>query len=404
MSTTLAEILVAVRELSYDRYPIPVFILKAKTGKYVTNSGTNTQTCVTAITTPASVGVYEISTVTVGAPVVAGDIYTAYGKTYQAIAGGTVTSVATALTALLNADTDVTDIMTVTSAVGVITFTALTTNTELGISSSANNLRFKILPTANSVTPDYAYTYSTNENTDTVSNLITDLIGNGYPVAHTGYFKASEKTSALIKYTKTSLDNNLTFLKRFFLTDTEMTSIVLDYFHIVLALPDEVAADLAVDVLELDETTINHLLLWVSIQCVELRRIAEVAVLAASLSFSDDNGLLSGTIVPKQTEQVNVNIGSVFSISDDNTMTSQYFQEDFNRVGSDNVLGDKDSFWFKIFLSLRKKLEGQYQDFYFRDDNAIFGQITLDKNTNFLAYYDSYPYTFSPLARNVMTN
>jgi hypothetical protein len=300
---TLTEILVSVRELTYDRYPIPVFLLKAKTGKFVTN----------------------------------------------------------------------------------------------------NSSEFKVLPAPNSNTPDFTYTYSPNENTDKIDNLLTALINGGYPVAFTGYYKPNEIVKNIIKFTNAPLSTNLTFLRRFFLHDEEILDIIIDYYRIVLRMPDEDYNSLLTSVTTLDEYSTKHLVLWVSIQAIEKRRVSEVGVLATSLNFTDGQGLNVGGITPFNPESITVNVGSVFSIQDDNTMTAQYFSEDFNRVGSDNVLGDKNSFWFKIFLWLRKKLESEYQDFYFRDDNVIFGNIRLTKDSNYLSYFDSYPYTFSPLSRNIIT-
>lgn len=300
---TLTEILVAVREVSYDRFPIPVFIIKQKAGKYITN----------------------------------------------------------------------------------------------------NTATLKVLPAPASIAPDYTYTYTPNENVDTLENLSMGLISNGFPIAYTGYFSSEDKVNTLLKLTDATLALNVTMFRRFFLSDLRIQNILLDYYNIVLGLPDTTIATLPTDILLLDALTIRHLTLWVAIQLVKLRQVAEFASSAFNLSFSDGSGTVAGSNLSSPGTNITVQVGSVFTLTDDNSVTADYFQADFNRVGSDNVLGDKESFWFKLFLWLRKKLESEFQDFYFRDDNVIYGKITLDKDINFLAYYDSYPYTFSPLARNIMS-
>lgn len=302
--STLTEILIAVRELAYDRYPIPVFVVKQKTGKFVTN------------------------------------------------------------------------------------------NTTL----------FKVLPSVGAGTPDYTYTYNPDEATDTLENLTSGLIANGYPIAYTGYFSSTDKLNTLLKLTDAPLATHLTMFRRFFLSDLRIQNLILDYFNIVLKMTDETLTTLPVTILELDNTTVRHLSLWIAIQLVKLRQIAESASSVFSLNFTDGVGAVAGSNMSQPGTSVTVQVGSVFTLTDDNSVTGNYFQEDFNRVGSDNVLGDKESFWFKLFLWLRKHIEGEFADFYFRDDNVIQGGSTLTKDSNFLAYFDSYPYTFSPLARNIMSS
>jgi hypothetical protein len=157
------------------------------------------------------------------------------------------------------------------------------------------------------------------------------------------------------------------------------------------------------DVEELEDFAVRHLTLWVAIRVVDSRRVAELAASVFSMSYSDGTGATAGSNLSSPSRNITVQVGSVFTLQDDNSVTAQYFQEDFNRVGSDNVLGDKESFWFKLYLYLRDKLEQEFKDFQFRGDNVIVGRIELEKDLNLFAYYDSYPYTISPLSRGILS-
>ena len=300
---TIAEILVSIRELSYDRYPIPVFVLKAQQGKAVTN----------------------------------------------------------------------------------------------------NNSSFNVHPLGVPSPPDYTYGYNPDGAADKLQNLISGLIGNNYPVAMTGYYYGQDAPNSLLLATNNDLVRNTTYFRRFFLSDIRVQQIMVDYHYRILCHKDTTMLTLADDVALMNDYTTRHMILWCAIKLVDMRRIAELAQSAiGSMSFSDGTGVIAGTGIDAPGLSVQVNIGSVFTLSDDNSVTAGYFQEDFNRIGSDNVLGDKESFWFKLWLSLRAQLESDYQDYYFRESNAMNSQIILERPLNYFSYFDSWPYTWSPYSRNIL--
>lgn len=299
---TLTEIMVSIRELSFDRYPIPVFVLKQLATKAITNNSTS----------------------------------------------------------------------------------------------------FDVHPLATPSPADFAYTYTPNAADDKIQNLTDALIAAGYPIAYTGYYSALDAPNSLLLTTNASLATNLTFFRRFFLSDARIQGLIIDYFSkldITLT-----SGDLTTYLPDLSAFSVRHLTLWCAIQLVELRRISEMGASIFSGNFTDGSGAIAGSNLSSPGQNISVSIGSVFSLTDDNSTTAQYFQEDFNRVGSDNVLGDKESFWFKLYLWLRDKLEREFKDFQFRGDNVIFGRITLEKDLNFNTYFDSYPFTFSAHSRGIIND
>lgn len=301
---TLTEIMVSIRDLSFDRYPIPVFILKKLATKAVTNTVAD----------------------------------------------------------------------------------------------------FKVHPLSTPGSPNLTYTYNPNGATDKVDNLTNALIVGGYPIAYTGYFSSQDALNTLLLLSNADLKSHVTFFRRFFLSDSRLEALILEYYYKVLGIDTTVIGFvLATEILTLKTPTVRHLSLWCSIQLVDLRRLTEVSASTFSYNFTDGTGAIAGSNLSQPGQNISVSIGSVFSLTDDNSTTAQYFQEDFNRVGSDNVLGDKESFWFKLFLWLRKKLEGEFGDFTFRDDNVIFGKIMLDRDLNSLTYFDSYPFTYSNFNRGIVS-
>ena len=145
----------------------------------------------------------------------------------------------------------------------------------------------------------------------------------------------------------------------------------------------------------------RHLAIWVSYHIVEKRRLYEAASSAIGQSFTDGSDYAGSDMSTATGTTTTTQIGSVFTITED--PTKGYFYEDFNRVGSDNVLGDRYSFWYRLQCWLRDLLETQFGDYSLRKDNVIPGYISLQRELDFRSYYDSYPFTLSPLSRGIVS-
>jgi hypothetical protein len=54
-------------------------------------------------------------------------------------------------------------------------------------------------------------------------------------------------------------------------------------------------------------------------------------------------------------------------------------------------------------LYLRGLLEETFGDYSLRKDNVIPGYIQLQRELDFREYFDSYPFTLSPLSRGILS-
>ena len=128
----------------------------------------------------------------------------------------------------------------------------------------------------------------------------------------------------------------------------------------------------------------------------------ENAAGAIGQSFTDGSDYNGSTDMSNSAgTTTTVQIGSVFSVTED--PSKGYFYEDYNRVGSDNVWGDRYSFWYRLMLYLRDLLENTFGDYSLRKDNVIPGYISLQRELDFREYFDSYPFVLSPLSRGIIS-
>lgn len=231
----------------------------------------------------------------------------------------------------------------------------------------------------------------------TMESLMNALIEQGIVVAYTPYFKGDEPSSSLIKVKSRSLNTDFSAFRKNFFSDEEITKTITWYYSRVLGINEDVTDTLVKRLVRPSE---RHLSIWVAYHLVDKRRLYENASLAIGQSFTDGSDYV-GTSINNNGTTTTVQIGSVFSITEDPTRGN--FYEDFNRVGSDNVWGDRYSFWFKLMLYLRGLLEEQFGDYSLRKTNVMQGRITMAQDMNFRSYYDSYPFALSPLARGIIS-
>jgi hypothetical protein len=231
----------------------------------------------------------------------------------------------------------------------------------------------------------------------TLYELTNKLLDDGVVLAFTPYFKNDEPSTSLMPR-ETDLTENVTLYRRYFFSDSSLIDEIKNYYLKVLDLPNVEVTDEIVA--KLKRPSEKHMAIWVSYKLVERRRLYENAVTHVGETFSDGSNYTagSGVTLPSSTT---VNIGSVFSITED--VTQGYFYEDFNRVGSDNTWGDRYSFWYKLMLYLRGLIEEDFGDYSLRKDTVMGGRLNLVRDLDFRAYYDSYPFTLSPLSRGIVS-
>lgn len=232
-----------------------------------------------------------------------------------------------------------------------------------------------------------------------MESLLEALIANNIVLSYTPYFRGEEPTSSLIQIANVELTTNLTLFRRYFFSDDEIIKWIQWYYWRVLDIPNAEITDELVG--KLIRPSEKHLALWVSYQLVGRRRLFEIAAGSIGQSFTDGSDYTGSDLSDSTGTTTTTQIGSVFTITED--PTKGYFYEDFNRVGSENVLGDRYSFWYRLQLWIREQLEETFGDYSLRKDNVIPGYIELQRELDFRSYYDSYPFTLSPLSRGILS-
>lgn len=234
----------------------------------------------------------------------------------------------------------------------------------------------------------------------TLEDLMNALIEANIIVAYTPYFRGTEPSTVLIQVKDKELTEDYTTFRRYFFSDEEIKDMIRWYYFVVLDIKDVDLTDEIVG--KLVRPSEKHMAIRVSYYLVDKRRLYENAANAIGQSFTDGSDYSGSTDASTGVgTTTTVNIGSVFSITED--PSQGYFYEDYNRVGSDNVWGDRYSFWYKLMLYLRDLLETQFGDYSLRKDNVIPGYISLQRELDFRSYFDSYPFTLSPLSRGILS-
>lgn len=234
----------------------------------------------------------------------------------------------------------------------------------------------------------------------TLEDIMNALIAANVIVAYTPYFRGVEPSTVLIQVKDKELTEDYTLFRRYFFSDDEIEDMIRWYYFVVLDIKDVDLTDETVG--RLVRPSEKHMAIWVSYYLVDKRRLYENAANAIGQSFTDGSDYTGSTDASTGVgTTTTVQIGSVFSITED--PSQGFFYEDYNRVGSDNVFGDRYSFWYKLQLYLRDLLETQFGDYSLRKDNVIPGYISLQRELDFREYFDSYPFVLSPLSRGILS-
>lgn len=234
----------------------------------------------------------------------------------------------------------------------------------------------------------------------TLEDIMNALIAANVIVAYTPYFRGVEPSTVLIQVKDKELTEDYTLFRRYFFSDDEIKDMIRWYYFVVLDIKNVDLTDETVG--KLVRPSEKHMAIWVSYYLVDKRRLYENAANAIGQSFTDGSDYTGSTDASIGVgTTTTVQIGSVFSITED--PSQGFFYEDYNRVGSDNVFGDRYSFWYKLQLYLRDLLETQFGDYSLRKDNVIPGWISFQRDLDFRSYYDSWPFTLSPLSRGILS-
>lgn len=233
----------------------------------------------------------------------------------------------------------------------------------------------------------------------TLEDIMEALIEANIVVAYTPYFRGTEPSTALIQVKDKELTEDFTAFRRYFFADEEIKEMLRWYYAVVLNIKNVELTDEIIG--RLIRPSEKHLAIWTAYHLVDKRRLYENAAKAIGQTFTDGSDYSGSSDSASTGTVTTVQIGSVFSVTEDPSTGHLY--EDFNRVGSDNIWGDRYSFWYRLMLYLRDLLETQFGDFSLRKDNVIPGYISLQRELDFRSYYDSYPFTLSPLSRGILS-
>ena len=235
----------------------------------------------------------------------------------------------------------------------------------------------------------------------TLDELMDFLISKNIVVAYSAFFRDTVSVEELLPCANRSLsdEDQTIFRKYFFLTDDIKQMMVNYYWRVLDCTGVKTIEDITNDLVGLlKRPSEQHLVLWVAYWIVDKRRMYEMAAKKLGLTFTDGTDYDSTSDVGNSVN-TSVNIGSVFTITE-NTSDGDT-SEDFYLVGSDNVWGDKYSFWYRLQCYLRDLLEQMFGDHSLRKDQVIQGYVELSRELDFRSYYDSYPFTLSPLSRGI---
>jgi hypothetical protein len=220
---------------------------------------------------------------------------------------------------------------------------------------------------------------------------------NRYILNYTSTFISTEPSNTLFPMLRRPIGQLTPVYRRNYFSDYYLKGIMKEYFEIVMD------RNYTVEQIEglftgVDSTQVRHMALWVAYHAVDKRRIYELSSTSLGQSSDGESGFISTSSSPGQ---MTVQIGDVF------TLNEQGPQQDIaglGTIGQDNVLGDHNTFWYRLQLHLRDRIEQLFGDTSLRKDTVIQGNITLEKLTNHFGYFDSYPYTLSPGTRNILSN
>lgn len=236
----------------------------------------------------------------------------------------------------------------------------------------------------------------------TMSELMDFLIEHNIIVAYTPFFRDNVSVEQLLPCKNKNLsDEDVTIFRKYFFVEDDIKKLMVMYYWKVLDCFNVTEEDITDELVgHLVRPSEKHLVLWVSYFIVDKRRLYEAAAKKVGLTFTDGSDYDSSANADGATSTT-VNIGSVFTITEDSG--SGDLNDEFYMVGSDNIWGDRYSFWYRLQCYIRDLLEQLFEDFSLRKNQVIEGITELRRELDFRAYYDSYPFTLSPLSRGIVS-
>ena len=263
-------------------------------------------------------------------------------------------------------------------------------------------------------------------NGKTLDELLQQLIVSGLPVRiiYSGSFVASEPADSILVTgdNKIALDLYRPVFRTNYFSDTYIEKYFDQYAQLMLnkkdAEIDNADWDSEFQDAGFDRYRELHFTLWVAYFLVGDRRLYEMAAQNMLMSSDGGNPLLNGATstisggsfsLTGPGEEIQVSVGDVFQLSESHqSSVGVYNNGEIPKdmiapwgIGSDNTLMDYYSFWYRLQLWIRDQFEIKTGDYSLRKNNMITGKIHIDPrdSSNYFAYFDSYPWVFSPYLR-----
>ena len=226
-----------------------------------------------------------------------------------------------------------------------------------------------------------------------------------YSISYTSSFIASEASTSLMALTDKVITEAQPVHRTYFFSEAKIHALIIRYYETILCTPcgEVEESDLATEVSELGCHRPEHLALWIAYWLVEERRLYELAAETIGQSTFNGSGDAAFVGTGEDGSAITVSIGDVFTITDSEGLENNEGELAWN-YGADNVLGDATSFWYRLQLWIRRQVEQLFGDNSLRPDTVMMGEIDLVKDRNFYAYFDNYPYTISPLSREIVSS
>lgn len=266
----------------------------------------------------------------------------------------------------------------------------LTVDKMVGSTFSLNSTRLRVNNNADPILLDVDMTDKT------WLDLFESLLGVNVNTAFTASYRGDEPLGSVISVSNIPMTSEIKIYSKTFYSEKTLLEFIQLYLVRVLGYPETNIENEMDSILEeFNGRAFEHLCLYAAIMLVDYRRVfAYAQTIFDGTIFADGSGKDLTAAILGDIDNVTVNIGDVFSLQDGSGREDKYpTSDDGTKIGSENFFGDTDSFWYKLFLWLRDRLEQGFSDFSFRKNNGLWSRVTLDKPLSYYQYFDSYPYT-----------
>lgn len=244
-------------------------------------------------------------------------------------------------------------------------------------------------------------------------------------VVYSGNFIDSEPSTTIMNNSGQELDKFYPIFRQNYFSQDYVEDYFAEYCQRIIGIADAQLVDVSWDdqFAPMSNAKMEHFCLWVAFQLVGKRRLYELANSSIQQSSIGGNPLSDGyggtdylssgafSLVDPGTD-ITLSIADVFTMGEkDTALDNGDYSRDIPKdmvapwlTGSDNILMDYYSFFYRLQLWIRQRFENLFGDTSLRQDMILVGKISLQKDEYMYSYFDSYPWVFSPYPRGIRTS